>query len=171
MEFPNRKRNRLEQYDYSSPGAYFVTICTHNKEKIFGEIVDGDCFTASQIKLSEIGFIANEELLNIEKHYENVKIDKYVIMPNHIHILLVIAERMNPFPTTIKFDLSNIIGKYKASVTRSVGKAFMPSEKINYGNPLFMTTSSEGIRIIVKSGNTSIIIQQNGKKIAFILSN
>lgn len=129
MEFPNRKRNRLEQYDYSSPGAYFVTICTHNKEKIFGEIVDGDCFTASQIKLSEIGFIANEELLNIEKHYENVKIDKYVIMPNHIHILLVIAERMNPFPTTIKFDLSNIIGKYKASVTRSVGKAFMPSEK------------------------------------------
>ena len=69
----------------------------------------------------------------MNEFYKHISIDKYVIMPNHIHIIIVIseAERINPF-TTIKYDIPNIIGKFKAGVTRIVGNAFMHSvrEKI-----------------------------------------
>ena len=78
---------------------------------------------------SAIGKIAKVCLLDIETHYENVKIDNWVIMPNHIHMLIQITERINPFPTKA-FDISNVVGKYKASVTRAVGNAFMHSGKI-----------------------------------------
>ena len=78
---------------------------------------------------SPIGKIACECLQNVELHYDNVKIDNWVIMPNHIHILLQITERINPFPTKA-YDVPNIIGKYKAAVTRAVGNAFMHSGKL-----------------------------------------
>lgn len=84
---PQRKPTRLKDYDYSTPGAYFVTVCTHNRKNLFGDIVSGDIFSAPQIILSSIGKIANDEILNIESHYKNVKIDKFVVMPNHIDYL------------------------------------------------------------------------------------
>ena len=125
--FPNRKHIRLKDYDYSSPGAYFITICTKDKKSILGKIVVGDELNKSQIQLFPIGIIANREILKIESHYDNVKVDKFVIMPNHIHLIIVISERINPFPTSNKYDIPNVIGKFKAAVTRNVGKAFMPS--------------------------------------------
>ena len=125
---PIRKPTRLKYYDYSNSGYYFVTICTHNKHKILCEIV-GEGLDPAKIQLSLFGKIAEHELLNIEKHYTNIKIDKYVIMPNHIHLILIITERINPFPT-IRYDVSNVIGKYKAAVTRNVGNAFMHSERL-----------------------------------------
>ena len=91
-------------------------------------IVGDGVLDVPECRLSHIGRIAETELLNIEKHYDNVVLDKYVIMPNHIHLLLRLTERINPFPTT-KADIPNIVGKFKAAVTRNVGKAFMPSEK------------------------------------------
>ena len=81
-----------------------------------------------KIKLTDIGEFAKQELLNIERHYDNIKIDKFVIMPNHIHLIIQITERINPFPT-INFNISNVVGKFKAAVTRNVGNAFMHSEK------------------------------------------
>lgn len=128
MEQQSRKLPRLQDYDYATPGAYFITICTHNKQCIFGRIVssrDGDV----SLRYSQIGNIAKQELLNIESHYPNVKLDNWVIMPNHIHLLIRIKERINPFPTK-KSDIPNVVGKYKAAVTRAVGNAFMHSEKI-----------------------------------------
>ncbi len=124
MILPKRKTPRLKEYDYSTPGAYFVTICTHNKKCLFGEIANG------QMHLNNLGTIANREILNIEMHYQNIRMDKYVIMPNHIHFLIAITEpeRINPFPT-IKADIPNIAGKFKAGVTRIVGNAFMHSAK------------------------------------------
>ncbi len=129
MELPNRKQIRLKNYDYSTPGAYFITICTKDKKTILGKITVGDVLNKSQMHLSQIGKIANREILQIESHYDNVKIDKFIIMPNHIHMIVVITERINPFPTSRKYDIPNIIGKFKAAVTRNVGKAFMPSAK------------------------------------------
>ena len=130
MNLPKRKNNRLKDYDYSQPGAYFVTICTKDRKEILSHIKrDKGIFDYPQIILTKAGEIAQNEILEIEKHYENIKIDKYVIMPNHIHIIVRITERINPFPTK-KYDIPNIIGKFKASVTRNVGKAFMPSEKL-----------------------------------------
>ena len=124
---PNRKSTRLVGYDYAAAGYYFVTICTEGKKCVLSHIVRPSPWAAPVSVLTEIGKIADTELKNVEKHYDNVIIDKYVIMPNHLHIIVRITERINPFPTGAKSDLSNIIGKFKAAVTRSVGKAFMPS--------------------------------------------
>ena len=126
MDLPNRKTVRLADFDYSKAGVYFITICTHEKEMLFGNVAGSEMFSESKVILSEIGKMADQEIHNIEKHYDNVKIDHYVIMPNHIHLLIRITERINPFPTA-RGDIPNIIGKFKAAVSRSVGKAFMPS--------------------------------------------
>ena len=91
-----------------------------------GKIVDGNLYQAPQIRLSAIGKILAEEITRIESHYANVKTDAFVIMPNHVHLIVRITERINPFPTK-NGDIPNIVGKWKAAVTRNVGKAFMPS--------------------------------------------
>ena len=142
MDFKKRKPTRLKDYDYSQNGYYFITICTHNKQKLLCDIVGGDAHIVPKIKLSPYGKIANQEIINIEKHYDNIRIDKYVIMPNHIHLIIEIAERMNPFPT-IKYDISNVVGKFKAAVTRNVGNAFMHSE--NNHKPLWQTSFHDHI--------------------------
>lgn len=126
-ELPKRKPTRLKQYDYSQNGYYFITICTKNKENILSSIV-GDGVTDAEIKLSALGEIVSRELKNISSYYGNIKIEKYVIMPNHIHLIIQITERINPFPTKA-FDISNVVGKFKAGVTRKVGNAFMHSDK------------------------------------------
>ena len=124
MELPKRKPTRLKEYDYSTPGAYFITICAHNKKHLFGEIKN------YKMNLNDIGNIINCEIIKIESRYHNIKIDKYVIMPNHIHMIIcnLETEGINPFPTK-KNDISNIIGKFKAGVSRIVGNAFMHSEE------------------------------------------
>ncbi len=124
---PQRKRNRLIQYDYSTPHTYFITICTHKKQCVFGKIQTGDILHPPKMILSAVGEIAFEEIQGIERHYENIFIDRFVVMPNHIHLLIRITERINPFPTTKCYDIPNVVGKFKAAVTRRVGEAFMPS--------------------------------------------
>jgi len=121
-ELPKRKNIRLKGYDYSQAGYYFITICVKDKMDFFGEVLNG------KVCLNECGEIAENELIKIPTHYDNVKIDKFIIMPNHIHMIIVIfsPERINPFPT--KVDIPNIVGKYKAGVTRTVGNAFMRSD-------------------------------------------
>ncbi len=126
-DLPKRKLIRLKDYDYSTPGAYFITICTKDRKHLLGTVKN------EQMLLTEIGQITEQEIKKIESHYHNIKIDKYVIMPNHIHMIIVIldAERINPFPTikALKYDIPNIVGKFKAGVTRIVGNAFMHSAK------------------------------------------
>lgn len=125
MNLPKRKPTRLREYDYSENGAYFVTICTNKKMHLFGEIKNAEMI------LNNLGIIVNNEILKIKSYYSNIQIDKYTIMPNHIHMIIVIsdAEGINPFPTK-KYDISNVVGKFKAGISRSVGNAFMHSVKI-----------------------------------------
>jgi putative transposase len=80
---------RLKNFDYSSEGAYFVTICVKNRECIFGEILNGE------INLSEIGQIAYKNWNEIPTHFKNVEIDEFVIMPNHLHGIIIINEKNN----------------------------------------------------------------------------
>lgn len=105
-DLPNRKLQRLANYDYSSPNYYFVTLCTSQKCNIFGSVN----------KLSKIGIVAENELCNIEKNFDNVIIDKYVVMPNHVHAIIVIQNSEKTY------SLSQIIGWYKAGVARKVHK-------------------------------------------------
>ncbi|MFA6537160.1 MAG: transposase [Patescibacteria group bacterium] len=78
-----RESLRLRGYDYSQEGAYFVTICTDKMKCVFGRIIDG------RMNLNELGFVAKKCWLDIPKHFSNIKLDAYVIMPNHIHGIFV----------------------------------------------------------------------------------
>ena len=95
MPLPQRKLPRLSKYDYSQNGCYFLTICTQNKIHLFGKVVD------ASVQLNQFGQIAQAELTAIPSHYSMVFIDHFVVMPNHVHILLTIdheTERVNPVP-------------------------------------------------------------------------
>ncbi len=79
-----RKLQRLLEYDYSQPGWYFITICTQFMMEWFGDVVAG------QMVLNECGEIAEKFWLDIPSHYSDVTIDEFVIMPNHVHGIIVI---------------------------------------------------------------------------------
>ncbi len=130
----NRISIRLPEYDYSQGGCYFITICTKDKISYFGEI------TCNTINLSRIGLLAAEYWQRIPVHFLNVKLDKSILMPNHIHGLLwlkddripVGAQYIEPlqkveykkhkFQKTIPKSFGSIIRSYKASVTRWCNK-------------------------------------------------
>ncbi len=86
MNFPNRKPTRLKGYNYSTPGAYFITICTHNRKCVFSEIV-GAIHESPENKLTHYGEIA-EAIIKILPDRFNISIPAYVIMPNHIHMII-----------------------------------------------------------------------------------
>ena len=90
MEHPLRKPNRLKEYDYSAPGAYFITICTKSRENIFWKNVRASIAHPEDVILTEQGNIADEAIRSIPSHYPNITVDRYVVMPNHIHLLLQI---------------------------------------------------------------------------------
>ena len=99
-EYPNRKANRLKNYDYTQDGAYFITICVKDKHEILGEIVVGggvldapcsDSGTVPCCELSEIGRLVDSRIQTMNNIYDSVKIEKYMIMPNHIHMIVSIA--------------------------------------------------------------------------------
>ena len=114
MNLPDRKTIRLKNYNYCANGYYFITICTHNRKNIFSNIVGQGLAPAEDI-LTRYGEIANEQLLNLENRYSHIKIDKYVIMPNHIHAIIAINKTAgaSPCPT-----LSDIICTFKSLTTR-----------------------------------------------------
>ena len=116
--FPSRKSIRLTEYDYSQNGAYFITICTKDRKRLLWENVGTG--NARPPRLSPNGFIVENAIQNIPSHYPMVCIDKYVVMPNHIHILLRIDVETNgramPAPT-----ISTIIQQMKGYVTKQIG--------------------------------------------------
>jgi REP element-mobilizing transposase RayT len=101
-KFTERKHTRLQNYDYSTENYYFVTICTHEKKCIFG----------SPDTLNWCGKFAKMGIENIPLHYEGVKVLQFVIMPNHVHMIIALPSKI--------FDLSMIIGQYKAFVTKNI---------------------------------------------------
>ncbi|PSQ80391.1 MAG: transposase [Bacteroidetes bacterium QS_1_65_9] len=134
-----RRSIRLDDYDYRNAGAYFVTICTDDKRLLFGEVVRG------RIRLSSCGRVAVDEWHRTEQLRDNVALDAFVVMPNHVHGIIVITENasnnerrgmMHRAPTTddaSKNDkntarrefgrpqagsLGRIVGTYKVAVTR-----------------------------------------------------
>ncbi|MEG1016565.1 MAG: transposase [Oscillospiraceae bacterium] len=116
MELPKRKKTRLEGYDYSSNGAYFVTICTYNREQILGDINVGQGLCSC--RLSHIGRIVQDEIQKITNRYVGVKIDKYVIMPNHIHLIILLErQEQSPCPT-----IGDIICVIKSISTKNANK-------------------------------------------------
>ena len=107
----------MQGYDYSQSGCYFITLCSFKKELTFGKIVDG------KIVLSDVGKVAKKFLEDIPNHFENVLVDEYVIMPNHIHVIIIIVGVQNfeplqhKYQKTIPKSIGSIIRAYKAAVT------------------------------------------------------
>ena len=116
VELPKRKHPRLDDYDYSSAGFYYITICSHNRKCLFSRIV-GRGLAPAEIQYFQYGMIAREQLYLLEKRYPFLRIDSYVIMPNHIHAIVVLEEEAagaSPRPT-----LMDIVCAYKSLTTKA----------------------------------------------------
>ena len=108
MELKKRKINRLKCYDYSTPGLYFLTICIKDKKQILWQ----NYSKGEQYTLSYYGKIIEQEIEKMNEAYsENINIDKYVIMPNHIHIIIKINGRPQVAPT-----ISRVINQFQGAV-------------------------------------------------------
>ena len=111
MDLPKRKPTRLKDYDYSSEGAYFITICTNNKQKILCDIVgEGHCALPS-INLIPIGEIVKQSIEYIDNNYDCISVDKYAVMPNHIHLIITYRTGGHRDPPLQVYD---IIGRMKS---------------------------------------------------------
>ena len=100
-----RKRNRIEQFDYTSQNGYFITICTKDKKCTLGKIENGN------IILSAYGIIVENKLKNIKTIYRDVEITKMVVMPNHIHFIILIEN-------TGAANLSKVVQQFKGAVSK-----------------------------------------------------
>ena len=127
-ELPKRKKNRLENYDYSSCGAYFITICTKDRKNIFWdknqpEFVGEDIILPSNsVLLSPYGKIAEKAIREISQCYPHIELLQYVVMPNHIHMILFIPcdnGRMISSPTSIL----TAVGQMKRYVSKKIGES------------------------------------------------
>ena len=123
--FPQRKHPRLKHYDYSTAGAYFITICTHNRQCLLSRIV-GRGLAPAEIQYTPYGQIAREQLLLLEQRYPSLKVDRYVIMPNHIHVIFLLQEAAgaSPRPT-----ITDVVCAYKSLTTRAC-KKMQPVDKL-----------------------------------------
>ncbi|MBR5284315.1 MAG: transposase [Clostridia bacterium] len=112
-QLPKRKPNRLSGFDYSTSGAYFVTICTQNRRCILSKIV-GDGFPVPKVP----GEIAARMIEEIPKRFIGVSVEQFVIMPNHIHMILVM-ENMEELVKTTPV-LGEVVAWYKYNTTRQI---------------------------------------------------
>ena len=154
-DYPVRKNTRLKNYDYGTPGAYFITVCTHNKENILSEItypykkgIVGEglcalpqtdtkektehtdntdeilgCLLNPCVILTEIGEVVRASIEFIGQQNQDISVDKYVIMPNHIHLLLSVTDgdRTGGHGDP-PLQIYDIIGRMKSYTTKIYGK-------------------------------------------------
>lgn len=125
MKLPERKNIRLQGYDYSRNGLYFITICVEDRRCMFGNIINNG------MELNQTGIVADNNIIAIEQHIEDVKTVNHVVMPNHIHLILWIHHSVgSPYMVNENNDVSMdlldrskqvvplAIQQYKASVSR-----------------------------------------------------
>ena len=125
-EVLKRKKLRLLDFDYNTPGAYFITICTHNRNNILSKIfvVGGDVPDApSSSELLPFGKIAEKYINQLSNFYADIKVDKYVIMPNHIHIMLFVTDNSDSIHSNTKQHsaVSRFISTFKRFCNKEYG--------------------------------------------------
>ncbi len=120
MEFAKRKQNRLKNHDYSTPGAYFLTICTHQRQNLFWENGTVDRLTARNVPLTPCGAFVEQSIRQIPTHYPSVTVDHYVVMPDHVHLLLQIHAGTDVRPMVAP-TIPMIVKQMKGYVSKSFG--------------------------------------------------
>jgi REP element-mobilizing transposase RayT len=119
-EIHHRRYIRLKDYDYTQEGAYFITICTKDKQCIFGDIKQGE------MKLNLLGSMAHQYWQEIPQHFPHINLDVFVIMPNHIHGILWIVktipkeDKTRDYGKMIPGSIPTIIRSYKSIVTKKI---------------------------------------------------
>jgi putative transposase len=122
----HRRSIRLKRYDYSQSGAYFVTIVTHERKCLFGKIEDGE------VRLNDVGRMAEEAWIEVPNHYSGVECDTFLIMPNHIHAVIVLVgagHRARPEPNrqprgvaptrnALALSLPDVVHRFKTLTTK-----------------------------------------------------
>ena len=122
-DLPKRKQNRLREFDYSTNGAYFITICTQGKKCILGNIVGVGVLDDPQIKLSEYGKIIYNQIIEMNKIYNNVNVEKFIVMPNHLHLLVEITNNgSSRTPTPTNSVISSFISTLKRFSNKKIGE-------------------------------------------------
>lgn len=120
MEEATRKSLRLQGYDYSQAGAYFITICTDKKACLLGSVVGANC-VRPYVALSNIGQCVALEIQHMSHIYPFLSVEHAVVMPNHVHLLLQIAtdeDGRTQFAPTV----SRCVKQFKGAVTKQIGK-------------------------------------------------
>ena len=119
----HRRSIRLPEYDYTLPGAYFVTICTYKRAHLFGQVIDGG------MQLSRYGQIAHACWEEIPAHFPHVELDAFVVMPNHIHGIIVVGARhavplqqpqTEQFGKPVPGSVPTIVRSFKSAVTKRI---------------------------------------------------
>ena len=119
-EYHSRKEYRLKNYDYSNPGSYFFTVCTKERKNYFWKRVGASIGRPSDIRLSQYGFWVEEAIKNIPQMYPAVAVDSYVIMPDHIHLILTIHADENGRPLDAP-TTARIFKQFKGYITKKIG--------------------------------------------------
>jgi len=149
---PTRKHIRLINFDYTLPGDYFVTVCAYQKRHIFGQVVN------AEMVFSDLGAIVNKTWQEIPNHFPNILLGAFVVMPNHIHVIIHIHEatgrgtiyraptddkipNFEEFQKPVKGSVSTIIRTFKAAVTRAAGRQHigLPIWQRNYYEHIIRT--------------------------------
>ena len=126
-KLPVRKNLRLREFDYNTPGAYFITFCTHNRSNILSRIV-GAIHESPVSQLTTCGVIVDAVIQSIPEHL-HVTIDRYVIMPNHVHLIVVIAESdvlraIRESPLQGRSIVSKAVGYIKMNASKAIRQQY-----------------------------------------------
>lgn len=125
MNLPKRKTNRLKNYDYSQNGGYFITFCTKDRAPILSRIVVGKAaLRLPQVELTEYGRITETYIQNIPMVYPHILVENYVIMPNHVHLLLLVGDGGQE---AARPTISGVVRSVKALVRKETGKSLFQS--------------------------------------------
>ena len=122
-EQPKRKELRLKNFDYSTPSAYFITVCTHDRKNTLSYIV-GAIHESPETKLTKCGEIVDVLINNIPEHFK-VFVERYVIMPNHIHLIIRISDdaelrAIRESPLRGRSIVSKVIGYIKMNSSKEI---------------------------------------------------
>ncbi len=159
---PNCRSIRLKGYDYSQSGAYFITVCTRDRAHLFGEVVAGE------MRLNAFGEIVRAAWFDLPNHYNHVRLDTFVIMPNHVHSIIILIDDhpsvgagvgagLKPAPTapmTKRHPLSEIVRGSKRSPPGASTRCVARQARL-CGNAIIMSTSFATAVRWMRSGGTS----------------
>jgi putative transposase len=135
--YPSRQAPRLKGYDYSSAGAYFLTICTDGRRCCFGVIEHGN------MKLNGLGRMVHDTWASLGSHYAGVEIDHFVVMPNHLHGILLLHNNGSD-PTVSQLPISEIVRRFKTYTATQLRK-LVASGQISHDGPLWQRNYHEHV--------------------------